>query len=265
MDDISILEQQAIDAAINIKWSEAIILNKKLLQSDKNNMDGLLRLAFAYLQSNKITDAKKCYKKASKLQPGNRSVIDSLERIKILESRKNKPQTGKEVTLNPNLFLETPGKTKSIVAVNPGQKNILVQLTVGQTVFLIPKKRKIEVRTKNKEYIGSLPDDMSKRLTIFLKAGSEFKAFIKEASLNKIVVFIREEKKGKKVMKYTSFPTNIQSKLSEIADSQGEESAKDEDEEITDNDLDKLAEVLATEEKEYLPFGSEEQDEEPEE
>lgn len=261
MNDAQLLEQQAIDAAIQNQWKEAIELNKKILKSDKKNIDANLRIAFAYLQTNKITDAKKYYKITLKLQPGNRAIIENLERIKILESKKHKLQRDKSINLDPNLFLETPGKTRSIVLVNPGQKNILAQLTIGQEVLLVPKKRKIEIRTKNKDYAGSLPDDISKRLTIFIKAGSEFSAYIKESNLSRVVVFVREERKGKKVMKYTSFPTNMQSKLTEMS-KDDEAGGNEEDLEASEIDLEKLAEALAAEEKEYLPYDHEEHEEE---
>lgn len=264
MNDFDLLEERAINAAIQTKWDEAIELNKQILKLDKKNVDGHLRIAFALLQANKIATAKKYYKTALKLQPGNHSIIDNLERIKILELRKNKSPKDKSVNLDPNLFIETPGKTRSIVLVNPGQKNILAQLTIGQHVLLVSKKRRIDVRTQDKEFIGALPDDISKRLTLFIKAGSEFTVYIKEANLNKVVVFVREERKGKKVAKYTSFPTNMQSKLTELT-KDDESGSNEEDVEVPEMDLEKLAEVLAAEEKEYLPYNQEEQEEEPEE
>lgn len=264
-ENIQVLEQEAIDAAIAANWKDAVALNQKIIQLDKKNLDAYMRLAFAYLQKGAISFAKKYYKKSLKLQPGSSAIAEYLERIKILESKKGKKEQNSYLSLDPNLFLETPGKTKSITLVNPGQKNILAQLTVGQQVFLIPKKRKIEIRTKTKEYIGSLPDDISKRLTLFIKAGSEFSAYIKEASLTKAIIFIREEKKGRKVIKYTSFPSNIQSHLTEMTK---EDEQQEDVEDINENDLDKLAEILASEEKEYLPYrpeGLEEEEEEREE
>lgn len=262
MENVEQLEQQAIDAAVNNDWKEAININKNIIKIDKVNIDALLRLAFANFQMNKIEEAKKYYKKSLKFQPGNRVAFENLERIKIITakmSKKHKPS----LTLDPNLFLEVPGKTKSVSLVNLGQKNIIAQLSISQEVYLVPKKRRIEIRNKNKDYIGSLPDDISKRLTIFIKAGSEFTAYIKEVLLNKIVVFIREEKKGKKVQKYFSFPSNIQSNLNQM--SKEEEIRENEEEDITEADLDRLAEVLASEEKEYLPYDSEEREEEEEE
>lgn len=262
MNNLQVLEQQAINAAIENQWNEAIDLNKKILKFDKKNIDANLRIAFAYMQTNKIANAKKYYRVMFKLQPGNRAVTENLERIKILETKKNKLQRDKLINLDPNLFLETPGKTRTIVLVNPGQKNTLAQLTIGQEITLVPKKRKIEVRTRNKDYVGSLPDDISKRLTIFIKAGSEFSAYIKESNLNRVVVFVREERKGKKVMKYTSFPTNMQFRLTEMSKDEESGGSEEDLEELSEVDLDKLAEVLATEEKEYLPYDREEREEE---
>lgn len=252
------LEQSAIDAAMNSNWEEAVKLNEKIIVLDKKNVDAFQRLGFALLQKGNIKKAKIVFRKAQKLQPGNFTISENLERIKILESKKvNKVSP---ITLNPYAYLEIPGKTKSIPLVNYGQKTVLAALAIGQEVILVPKKRRVEIRTKDKEYIGCLPDDMSKRLTIFMKAGSEFSCFIKEANLKNITVFMKEEKRGKKVTRYASFPINTTSDLNNI--NLSEEDLKDEDaEEISDNDLEKLAESLSSEEKEYLPYDSEEKEE----
>ncbi len=260
MESINILEQRAIDAAINTHWKEALALNLKITRQDKKNIDAYLRLGFAYLQLKKINEAKKCYQKVLQLQPNNQTALENLERIKILAGKK----IGKKsLTLNPNLFLEIPGRTKSVTLVNPGQKNLLAQLTVGQKVILRLKKRRIEIRTMEKEYVGCLPDDLSRRLSILIKAGSQFSAYIKQASLKSVVVFLKEEKRGKRVWKYLPFPINAQSHLSQLSEesSLGEQ-IEEENEELTDADLERLAENLVSQEKEdYLPFNPEEKEE----
>ncbi|MDO8609530.1 MAG: tetratricopeptide repeat protein [bacterium] len=263
MNDTQLLEQEAVNAAIRSNWTDAIELNKKILDIDSKNIDSLLRLGFIYMQMGEISDAKKHYLKAFKLQPSNLSVAKNLEKIKILESKKIKSNPNKVITLNPYLFIEVPGKTKMVPLVNPGQKNILAQLTIGQEVILIPKKRKVEIRTKTKDYVGSLPDDISKRLSIFIKAGSEFSTYIKEASLNMVIIFIKEEKKGKKVLKFASFPANFQVNISEISQ-QAEEATEEEMEEPSENDLEKLAEALGTEDKEFVHFNQEDREEDAE-
>ena len=266
MDEINILEQQAINAAVKSYWQEAINLNLKIIKLDRNNIDAYLRLGFAYLQLKKIKEAEKYYKKVLKIQPNNQTAVENLERIKILQGKRLKEES---ITLNPALFLDIPGRTKSVVLVNPGQKNILAQLSVGQEVFLKLKKRRIEIRTANQEYVGCLPDDLSRRISILIKAGSAFTAYIKEATLKKVVIFLREVKRGKKVSKYLPLPTNIKSPLTTNLASEKIEEAEETveiEEELTDADLERLAQDLELKEKEdYLPFSSMETDEADEE
>ncbi len=263
MEDLQLLESEAVDAAINFDWKVAIEINKKIIGIDKKNLAAILRVGFAYLQMQKFDEAKKYYRKVLKIQTNNNVAKENLERIKVLEIKSTKRTKKSPIYLDPSLFLEVPGKTKSVVLVNLGQKNILAQLSVGQEIYLIIKKRKVEVRTKDKEYVGSLPDDLSRRLLLFLKAKSIYSVFIKEASLNRITVFIREEKKGKKVQQYLSFPHNIQDKM---ADVYSEKENEEEGEETAEVDLEKLAESLTSEDnKDYLPYQPEKEEEESEE
>jgi tetratricopeptide (TPR) repeat protein len=261
MDKASQLEREAIEAAISADWETAIKYNNEILKHDKKNADVYLRLGFAYMQNGKIDDARKNYKKALAMQPGNRTATDNLEKIKILESKKI--HKSKDVNLNPYLFLDIPGKTKTVNLVNCGQKAVLARLAIGQKLSLLVKKRRVEVRTMDDEYIGCLPDDISKRLTIFIKAGSAFNAYAKETSLKQAAVFLKEDKKGKRVAKYISFPVNIQSNLQSMSSGK-EDGDNEEDVELSEVDLEQLAESIV-EEKEYLGYEPEEKDEEPEE
>ncbi len=248
MNEVDILEQQAVDAAMNAHWKEAVEFNKKISRLDKNNLGAQLRLGYAYIQMSKLKEAKTSYRKVLRLQKGNQIAEENLERIKILELRGSKKIPKKEVRLDPNLFLELPGKTKSSTLVNLGQKNTMAHLVIGQQVYLKPKRRKMEIRTEANDYIGALPDDLSRRLLLFIKAGSQYSTFIKDVSLSRIVVFIREDKRGKKVMRYTSFPRNISVDISKVSSQEGGPDEEG-DEDVLESDLEKLAETLSSDEK----------------
>ena len=263
MKDISQLEKQAIDNAINGQWNQAINFNEDIIKIDKKNAETYLRLGFAYLQTNKIKKAKKYYLQALKLQPNNNLIKKNLEKIKILESKKLTHL--KTFPLDPLLFIDIPGKTKTVNLVKCGPKSVLAKLTVGQRVFLSSKKRRIEIRTEDKEYAGCLPDDLSKRLAIFIKNGGLFSVYIKETSLKNTIVLLKEEKKGSRMSKFVAFPSDLSVNLSRMENSSGEETTEEETEEISLLDLEKLAEKLSNEEKDYLPFGQEEKSEESEE
>ncbi|MFA6513297.1 MAG: hypothetical protein WCT34_03825, partial [Patescibacteria group bacterium] len=194
MKDISNLEKQAINNAMNGLWTEAIVFNEDIIKADKKNLEAYLRLGFANLQINKIKKAKQSYLQALKIQPNNIFIKKNLERIKILESKKLNYL--KTPPVDPLLFVDIPGKTKTVSLVNCGPKSVLAKLSVGQKVFLVNKKRRVEIRTESKEYAGCLPDDLSKRLAIFIKNGGIFSVYIKETTLKNTIVLIKEEKKG---------------------------------------------------------------------
>lgn len=273
MTDIDYLEKQAVDAVINFDWQKAIEINESIIKIDKKNAQTYLRLGFIYLQLNKIKKSKEYYQKAINLQPGNQIAKQNLERLKVLE-KKSKNKTSKRIiNLDPNLFLELPGKTKSVALVNLGQKDVLASVSIGQEVALIKKKRRIEVRTKNHEYIGCLPDDLSKRLILFLQNQGSYDAFIKESNLNKIIVFIKEVKKGKRVQRFISFPYNLHANIDRIStpskkttdNTEGLEKETVDEVEEPEAELEKLAENLTEEEKLYLPYGPSDETEEDDE
>ncbi|NTU73366.1 tetratricopeptide repeat protein [Candidatus Roizmanbacteria bacterium] len=268
MNELDILEQQAVDAAINLNWAEAIALNKQIVEKDPQNISAYLRLGFANLQVQDYATAKTYYNTVLKIQPINQVAIDNLEKLSFLEE-KGTSKTTQSVNLNPNLFLEIPGKTKTVTIVNLGQKNLLALLAVGQKLELKAKTRKIEVRTMDDEYVGALPDDLSKRLLFFLSANSTYSTYVKEASMSRVVIFIKEEKKGSKVSHYFSFPPNISSNINNLHAAVEEDEARPEAEEegnIEDDELQKLAKEYEEEEDEekLIDIQSEEEVEEEE-
>lgn len=229
MNDIELLEQQAIDAAINIQWKQAIELNNKIVKIEPHNGSAYLRLGFVYLQLQDIVKAKKYYSKALKLLPRSSVALQNLERVKVLENEKVKKTDDKQTAFDPGLFMDSAGKTKIVALSNLGQKNVLARLTIGQQIHLKVKKHRVEARTQSDDYIGTLPDDLSKRLIYFFKAKSTYLTYIKESTLTRVIVFIKEEKKGKTVYYLVSFPQNIQKKLEEIPSVTGEEKEEDGD------------------------------------
>ena len=236
MDTSGKLEQLAVDAAIANNWESAVELNKKIIAQDKQNVGAHLRLGFALLQSSQIDQAAKVYRAALRLQPRNQLATENLERIEILSKKSTTGKKAEKKNLDPNLFLEIPGKTKTVQLTNLGQKIHLAELSIGQQVELKNKKRRLEVRTLSSNYIGALPDDISKRLIFFLDSDSEYLTHIKEASLSRILVFIKEISKGKKVQNYISFPansTNLHNPLH--VDAEGDDNDDDEDKDHDDD------------------------------
>lgn len=272
MEEINALETQAIDAAIQARWSAAIELNTKILELDKQNIQAILRIAFSYLQTGIYDESKKYYHKVLRLQSKNSVAHQYLEKIEILEQGKKRPQT--KVAVDPHLFIESFGKTKMVTLTNLGQKQVLASLSIGQQIALRIKKRHIEIRTQDDEYVGTLADDISKRLILFIKAKSTYTAYIKEVSLTKVIIFIREEKKGKPVSHHISFPVNLQKNIAQIGgdspqssggETHNDEQAVDDDEDGSMNDWEKMVAEQTEEKEDLLGIHPEDLDEDEEE
>jgi len=270
MEEIDTLETQSIDAAIQANWIRAIELNSKILELDRKNIQALLRIAFSYLQTGDYVLSKKYYHKALRLQPKNSVAHQYLEKIQILEQGKTKPQT--KTAFDPHLFIESFGKTKMTSLSNLGQKQILASLSIGQKMQLKIKKRRVEIRTESDEYVGTLADDISKRLILFIKAKSTYTAFVKEVGFTKVVIFIREDKKGRSVNHHISFPINLQKNISQIggqiqnsATEHSEEQNGEEEEDNTINDWEKMLTEQTEEKEELLDIQPEDLEDEEEE
>lgn len=252
MTPIDILEQQAIDAAINGSWQQAVLHNKQILKNDSRNIDACLRLGYAYLQLSKLQDAEKYYRKVLRLQPKNNIATEHLEKIQILEKRKKAKTKNNNNKFAPDLFLEIPSKTRTIKLVNLGKKEDLAALSVGIEVRLKPKKRRLEVRSMDNEYIGTLPDDISKRLLYFMKESSRYKTYIKEIDLSQVAIFIVEISKGKKVKNYPSFPSNPHIMLTDIHRLEAEDKESADDDDATDIEDEQWGNFEEEEEKEDI-------------
>ncbi len=239
------IQEKAIEVALKGDFKKAMELNLFIIKNNPQDLDAYLRLGFASLQLNDFKKARIYYQRALKIQKPNLIAQTNLEKIAILEKR-GKSRKDKKVLLSfdPNLFLNVIGKTKIVTLINLGNIATLAKLKIGQKVYLKIKKRRVEIRTENNEYIGALPDDISKRLIFFIEARSMYRTYIKEASKNHVDIFLKEEKKGKKVSHYVSFPRNIQEDLKIMG------AAENDDEQYRDDEKQSLEKSRADDEEE---------------
>jgi tetratricopeptide (TPR) repeat protein len=216
------LEKKAIEAALDSRWTEALKINQEIHALDSHNIPSLLRGGFAAFQLKKFDIAHDLYKKVLKHQPQSIIALEYVEKIAINKESASTHEV-KHLQLDPDLFVELPGKTKAVVINQLGQRNILAKLIVGEKVNLIIRKRHVEVRNENDEYIGILPDDVGVRLIYFIEHESVYSAYIREANLSRISIFIREQSKGKKVERMASFPLDIPGSIARVMAQQTEE------------------------------------------
>jgi len=199
MQKLSVIKQQAIQAAKNLDWSKAIDLNTEILSNNENDISALNRLGLAYLQLNDPKKAKNSFLKVLNIDKTNNIAKKNISRIK------NNQKAWVESFTN-NDFIEEPGKAKIIQLHRLAGKTVLHSLSTGKTCFLVPKSRYISVETNSKIYIGALPEDISFRLSKLIKDGNTYLCTIHSCTERHCYVHIKEDKKSKKNSHINSFP-----------------------------------------------------------
>jgi hypothetical protein len=190
MNGLTVTAQQAIQAAKNQNWPEAIALNQQILADNPQDIPALIRLGVAQAQIQELKEAKKAFEKVVELDKSN-----LLARKHLLKLKNN--QTISLSTLPANEeFIEEPGKTKTAELHRLASKEQLDKFRVGQVCQLKPKSRFISVEI-DKTYLGSLPEDLSARLSKLMQTGNEYACYIRSLSPTSCTVFIKETIRSK--------------------------------------------------------------------
>jgi tetratricopeptide (TPR) repeat protein len=198
------LKQDAIDAALKHDWEKAIRTNQMLLKKDESDLNGMNRLAFAYMKLGKYREAVRFFNKVKTMDPYNQIAQKNLSRLTNLKDKNISPDTV-SATISPMHFLEDPGKTKLVKCVNIAPSQIISTIYAGQEVFLKPKNHNVEVRDITNRYLGALPDDLSFRLLKLISAKNKYSVFIRSADKSALTILIRETERGKKFAYQPSF------------------------------------------------------------
>jgi tetratricopeptide (TPR) repeat protein len=200
MDEIKKLAQQAVDAALANQWPEAIELNEKIIREEPENIPAFNRLTKAYLELGKKKKARSAIKKVLALDKFNPIALKNQKRVAAPTPKKGAVKS----RVDPDLFIEEPGKTRTIQLINLADKSVINKLVIGEEVKLIPRQRRVSVVSQSGANLGKLPDDVSLRLKSLIKGGNQYKAFIRSTT-DGVKVFIREIFRSKKFAGQPSF------------------------------------------------------------
>ncbi len=235
--NLTLLNDQAIDAALNSNWDVALKINKQIIKADPQNVDALNRQARVYMEMGKGNLAKKYYSEALKFDPYNPIAIKNLKIIKSFKPNgvEYVPGTNGYSRLSPSLFLQEPGKTKIVSLLKVAEPQKLSQAFCGMRVEMVIKNRGITIVDLNGNYMGVMPDDISHLMFRLLKGGNKYDLFIKSIKVNGLSILIKEVHRSKKFKNQPSFLDNSDSVVtSEILPNLNQDD--DEEEEVLEEE-----------------------------
>lgn len=196
------LAQKAIGFALSGEWEKAIKVNQEILKENPKDTDALNRLARAFSELGKISEAKKYANKVLEIDPVNTIASRCLKKWKEV---KKVERNGCAPVLVES-FLEESGKTKLITLLNLGDSSVFNSLDPGEEVKLFASAHKVSISSRDDKYLGRLPDDLAARIRNLIKTGNKYQVLIKSIEPKEVKVFIREVEKGKDSKNIPSFP-----------------------------------------------------------
>ena len=194
--------QQAIRAALSSDWETAVVLNKKIIKTNKDDVDAHNRLARAYLELGKITSAKKEISKARSLDPFN--PISKRLSQDFLKSPKARGLPKKSDSSA--LFIEEAGKTKITLLTHTAKANSLSHLTPGDKLMLNPQGWCVSILDPEGKYVGRLDEFVSSKLKTLIKKGNKYEVLLRSINQKCVEVFIKEITKSTSHSNSISFP-----------------------------------------------------------
>jgi tetratricopeptide (TPR) repeat protein len=221
---LSVLKNLAVSAAKQGEWQKAVEHNQAILEQTPRDTVALNRLGVAFLQLKDVGAAEQTFNHVLELDKTNTIAKRHLSRI-------SDKDTEHAVAFCSETFIEEPGKTKVISLLRVASKPVLSKLSVGQACVLKPKKRFISIETLTGEYLGSLPEDISFRLSKLIDSGNQYECNIRSCSATHCCVYLKETLQSAVNANTHSFPP-VKSMTATVADF---------DEHVLLNDTDAIA------------------------
>lgn len=208
------LYKLAINAALASNWLQAIDFNLEILEEEPKSVEALNRLGRAYFEIGKLPESKEAFDKSLENDPYNQIAAKFIKRIETC--KKKGPKKQQDLGNNHNvpqvdsdLFIEEPGKTKLVTLLKVAEPQKLSLLSPGALVSLNIKNKIIAIQDVDGEYLGVLPDDLSRHLVRLIHGGNKYQAIIKTAKINGLSILIRETYRSARFKNQPSFLDNL--------------------------------------------------------
>ncbi len=257
------LAEQAIAQAAGGKWTEAVEVNRKILEMGPD-AEAENRLAKALWETGELGEAREHYQTALALDPTNRIAERNIERLRVLlsEAGEKTVEADKAGKAPVAIFVEETGKTGFAMLTDLAAPRTLAHVNPGDAVELVPDNNRLYAEA-NGTRIGIVEPRVAARLLKLIADGNKYAAGITSLGDRDVRLVVREIFQDPRNYGKVSFPTAARSSdlrpytkgtlLREEEFMEEELEEDEEDEEIEDLDRVLPAEVTGDEAFEEEP------------
>jgi len=188
--------RQAVKAAMEGKWEEAVEVNQTILRRSSTDVPALNRLGRALLETGRMDEAWDAYSQAVEIDPGNHIAQKNLHRLSQISSH----SPGK-------IFLPYPleGGKMGILNLIDVEQEALSSFFSGDEVCLREEGDNLSVTDLTGKYIGKIDPAGGARLLRLIRGGNKYRAGLLNLDGGRVRVVVREEEKSPELQNIISF------------------------------------------------------------
>ena len=209
------LAEEARRAAFEGKWEDAVTLNMQVIDRFQKDAEAFNRLGRAYLSLGNLDEAKEAYSKALRADPANLIARRNLQRLEILRGHGGK-STADVSRPGPmprtTAFLEEVGKTWVDELVNPGELQILADVSPGEELQLSEEDGRLVARRATGDRLGEVEPKTGRHVLDLIGSGNRYEMFALGLSGQTLRTILREVFRDASVARVVSFPRQITSR-----------------------------------------------------
>jgi tetratricopeptide (TPR) repeat protein len=190
------LVADAILAATEGRWSDALSLNDQMLERFPRDAEALNRKGRALIELRQLESARSAYHDALKSDPANMIARRNLQRLEMLYNRTEGQSEGaaRESSLLPrsNVFVEEIGKTWVDELANPAELTHLAEVSPGDQLVIEAVDGKVYIRSVDGLTLGEVGSPVGERMAQLIAGGNRYEAYALGISSHSLRIIIRE-------------------------------------------------------------------------
>jgi tetratricopeptide (TPR) repeat protein len=196
--------EEAIQLALESRWSEALAVNRALLERHGEEEETFNRLGKALSELGQAEEALDAYQQSLRINPLNIIAQKNVRKLSALLQAPTRPE-GMAAAIDVDLFTEEPGKSGITVLVPPAG-GVDVAVAPGDVVELHVDHGQLRARTVRGIDLGDVDTKLARRLVPLMISGNRYSAAVARVDDRKIEVMIRETYQAPENARKTSFP-----------------------------------------------------------
>lgn len=204
------LVADALDAALEGRWEDALTLNDKIIERFPKDADARNRKGRALIELRQLNAARDAYTESLKADPANMIARRNLQRLEMLYARAEGAPEGEDTTSASipriTVFVEEIGKTWVDELANPAELGQLAEVSPGEQVTLEIGDSRVSVISGAGVPLGEVDSRIAQRIAELTRAGNRYEAYALGVSSQSLRIIIREVYKDPAVETRNSFP-----------------------------------------------------------